>query len=85
MKFRNKRIWAAYCRLREPDDPVDYMDVFYALGDTLDRKQAALLNELADRFGELVQFERAWYFQKGWLAAEKDRKTEQDKKKETPD
>ena len=72
MGNKNRRIRSAFCSAGEPKDEPEYMGICHRLSATLDDDQDEMLLELLTRFGELVQFERQWYFQKGWNAAKKD-------------
>ena len=53
----------------EPRQEPDYMTAAAALLQTLPPVQAEQLAAILSDFGELVRFERRWYFHKGWLAA----------------
>ena len=66
---------SAFFASGEPGREPDYMDTALRLRDSLSPEQQTLLAALLDRFGELVQYERRWYFHRGYEAA----------KRETPD
>ena len=76
MKMKmSKREQAAFFDAGEPrTEPGDYMVVANRLQKTLTPFQREQLFELLMDFGELVQFERRWYFHKGYLAAKKETK-----------
>ena len=64
---------AAFCAAGEPrTEPVHYMAYAQRLHRTLTPEQNLLLIELLDGFGDLVRYERRWYFHKGYLAAKRD-------------
>lgn len=70
MKMKlSKHEVVAFDAAGEPKDEPDYMDAAKALFKTLSPSQADQLTALLCDFGELVRFERRWYFHKGWLAA----------------
>ena len=56
----------------EPRREPDYMGAAQRLMSTLLPQQKELLFILLDAFGELVRFERRWYFRKGYRAAKKE-------------
>lgn len=56
----------------EPKDEPDYMDAAKALYKTLSPSQEDQLAALLCDFGELVRYERRWYFHMGYLAGKKE-------------
>ena len=76
MKMKlSKREEAAFLAAGEPrTEPDDYTDAADRLRRTLPPPQREQLTELLLAFGELVRFERRWYFHKGYQAAKKETK-----------
>ncbi len=56
----------------EPRKEPDYMGAAQRLMSTLSPQQAEQLFVLLDAFGELIRYERRWYFRKGYRAAKKE-------------
>ena len=67
-----KREEAAFRSAGEPREEPDYTDAMLQLIRTLTPGQTELFSSLMDRIGELVRFERRWYFGKGYRAAKKE-------------
>ena len=61
----------AFALITEPREEPDYMKAAKRLQATLSEPQQELLFDLMIQFGKLVQYERRWYFQKGWRCAAK--------------
>ena len=67
-----KREEEAFRAVGEPREEPDYADAALRLMRTLTPGQADQLSLLLDGFGELVRYERRWYFHKGYRAAKKE-------------
>jgi len=67
-----KKEKAAFRAAREPRTEPDYMLAARRLRETLTPGQAEQLALLLDAFGDLVRYERRWYFHKGYRAAKKE-------------
>ncbi len=73
MKMKlTKREKIAFHTVREPRTEPDYMAPAQQLMETLTSQQKEQLVLLLTAFGELVQYERRWYFQKGYRAAKNE-------------
>ena len=71
MKFSNHEE-SSFRAAGEPWQEPDYMDAAKALFQTLTPSQSEQFAALLCDFGELVRYERRWYFHKGWLAGKGD-------------
>lgn len=67
-----KREEMAFQSAGEPQEEPDYTDAMLRLMRTLTPGQADQLSLLLDGFGELVRYERRWYFHKGYRAAKEE-------------
>ncbi len=63
---------SAFLAAGEPREEPDYMAAARALLQTLPPPQAEQLAAILSDFGELVRFERRWYFHRGYQAAKKE-------------
>ena len=73
MKMKmSKAETAAFYAAGEPRDEPDYYPKQNRLEQVLTEEQNWLLTALLTAFGKLVQYERRWYFHKGWLAARRE-------------
>ena len=57
----------------EPRNEPDYSAALFRLQKMLSPEQEQYLYPLLTAFGETVQYERRWYFHKGWLAAKRSK------------
>lgn len=63
---------AAFRAAGEPKEEPEYMHAARQLRETLTPEQEEQLLDLLEAFGELVRYERRWYFRKGYRAAKKE-------------
>ncbi len=71
-KKMSKAEAAAFFAAGEPRDEPNYYPEQARLERALTEEQNWLLVALLTVFGKLVQYERRWYFHKGWLAAKRE-------------
>ena len=63
---------AAFYAAGEPREEPSYAPEQTRLEQVLTEDQKWLLLALLTAFAKLVQYERRWYFHKGWLAAKRE-------------
>jgi len=65
----NMKQWEAeFFDTGEPVEEPDYAFAAMRLRETLTPEQQTALDALLERFGELVRYERRWYYHKGYQA-----------------
>lgn len=67
-----KREEMAFQSAGEPQEEPDYADAELRLMRTLTLGQTERFSSFMDQIGELVRYERRWYFGKGYRAAKKE-------------
>jgi len=69
---QTKREEMAFYAAGEPRSEPDYGAALTRLQAALSPEQERLLLPLLEAFGKLVQYERRWYFHKGYIAGKKE-------------